>query len=291
MADQNTDKGKKYESGTPAEKKKGMSRRDFMKSTGLVAGGAIGGSLLGGLFVSKNQKEPETAQPSEKKGASFEEARMFFTRAEDFKALEMATERIYPKDDNGPGAIELGVPYFIDKQLAGAWGVNAKDYRKGPFKPINLKESAEDKETENLPPNPQGAQGQGKAPEASNQRDQSSLNRRDIFLEGLRKMNQVSREQHKATFDKLTEEQQIEILQKFENGEVEMKGVPAESFFILLRRATIEGAYADPLYGGNKNMEGWKMKEFPGAYPAYIGYIEKDEFVKLDPVSLTNSQH
>ncbi len=286
MADNNQSEKK-----SSPEKKKGMSRRDFMKNTGLVAGSAIGGSLLGGLIVSQRDTDSKTAKPSDKKEPAFQEARMFFTRAEDFKVLEMATERIYPEDDNGPGAIGLGVPYFIDKQLAGAWGINARDYRKGPFKPVSSKEGGKETEVENLPPNPKGAQGQGKTSEKSVEREQTSLIRRDIFLEGLRKMNQVSRDQYKDTFDKLTEEQQIEILQMFEKGEVEMKGVTAANFFVLLRKVTLEGAYADPLYGGNKNMEGWRMKEFPGAYPAYAGYIEKDEFFKLDPISLTNSQH
>src|SRR5699024_12352606 len=44
-----------------------------------------------------------------------------------------ATERIFPKDDLGPGAIELGVPYFIDKQLSGSWGTNAHAYMHDPF--------------------------------------------------------------------------------------------------------------------------------------------------------------
>src|SRR5690625_7630210 len=53
---------------------------------------------------------------------------MFFTRYEDLQVLEHATERIFPEDDNGPGAVELGVPYYIDKQLAGDFGSNKDDY-------------------------------------------------------------------------------------------------------------------------------------------------------------------
>lgn len=58
---------------------------------------------------------------------------MFFSREEDFNTLKAATERIFPEDDHGPGAIKLSVPYFIDKQLAGSWGTNAKAYMKDPF--------------------------------------------------------------------------------------------------------------------------------------------------------------
>lgn len=76
--------------------------------------------------------------------------------------LEQATEMIYPEDDNGPGAIELGVPYFIDKQLAGQWGDNSNDYRQGPF----TNESV----------------------------DESSLTRGQMFLLGIRRINEYNEE-------------------------------------------------------------------------------------------------
>ena len=36
--------------------------------------------------------------------------------------VNIATERIYREDEHGPGAIALGVPNSIDKQLAGPLG-------------------------------------------------------------------------------------------------------------------------------------------------------------------------
>ena len=70
---------------------------------------------------------------------------------------------------------------------------------------------------------------------------------------------------------------------------MELKGVSSAHFFGVLRTATIEGAYADPLYGGNANMEGWKMKNFPGHQMSFLDIIEK-EFTKIEPMAL-NSQH
>lgn len=236
------------------------SRRRFIKNTGLVLGGIAGGSVLGGLFASdfKSDKDKDTSNTKEQ--APAEEARMFFTRFEDFVVLEQATERIYPEDDNGPGAIGLGVPYFIDKQLAGNWGVNAKDYRQGPYQE----------------PDPTA--------------DMSSLNRGDIFILGLRKINEESQKRFKETFNKIEAEQQDEILTDFADGKVKMKGIGSVHFFNLLRSATLEGAYSDPMYGGNRNMEGWKMKEFPGSVASYTDIIEEKEFVRMDPISLTNYQ-
>ncbi|GKV70471.1 oxidoreductase [Sporosarcina sp. NCCP-2716] len=282
MAD--TDKHKKEPHQTD------HSRRNFLKNSGMVAGGVVGGSLLGGLFMRERDEKHKTKPSGTKHETSFQEARIFFTREEDFKALEAATERIYPKDKNGPGAIELGVPFFIDKQLAGDWGINARDYRKGPFKAYDYNDPAQVKSDDAAEPHPRGGQGQGKESTDSIMRDQSLLNRREIFIEGVRTLNDASQKQHKTTYDQLEKDQQIDILKTFENGEVEMKSVPSQAFFSLLRQATIEGAYADPLYGGNKDMEGWKMKEFPGAYPSYLGKIDKDEFFKPQPVALKDSQ-
>ncbi|PID21079.1 dehydrogenase [Sporosarcina sp. P3] len=249
-----------------------MGRRNFLKNTGLVAGGLVGGSLFGGLISGglnkTNEKNDKTAGNDSTNGIEITQARQFFTRHQDFKVLNAATELIFPEDDLGPGAIKLGVPYYIDKQLAGRWGVNARDYRHAPYT-IDLKEVDQ-------------TAGPGG--------EQSILDRGMIFLLGLRKMDEESQKRFDVTFDKATEEQQIEIMTDFEANEVKMKGVKASEFFILLKQATLEGAYCDPLYGGNINMEGWKMKEFPGAVASYANYIESDEFAKLDPVSLRDYQ-
>lgn len=245
------------------DKQKGVneSRRKFMKNTGIAIGGVAGGTILGGLLANPlNMKEPEQETKETIEVEDPTEARMFFTRHEDFRVLEQATERIYPEDDNGPGAIELGVPYFIDKQLAGPWGMNVKDYRQPPFD----------------------------GPDAD--ADHSRITRGDLFLNGLRKMNQLSKEQFDTTFDQATEDEQIEILTAFEADEVDLRSVSSASFFELLRMTVLEGAYSDPLYGGNRNMAGWKMKEFPGPVPSYMDIIESDEFVKMDPISLTDYQ-
>ncbi|WP_390217059.1 gluconate 2-dehydrogenase subunit 3 family protein [Halobacillus seohaensis] len=65
-----------------------------------------------------------------------------------------------------------------------------------------------------------------------------------------------------------------------------MKHVSSLYFFELLRSATISGTYADPLYGGNANMEAWKMKNFPGSQMSYLKEIESEEFIEMEPNSL-----
>lgn len=56
----------------------------------------------------------------------------FFSAAE-ARVVEAACERIFPSDDSGPGAKEAGVVIYIDRQLAGPYGLDRHRYTKPPF--------------------------------------------------------------------------------------------------------------------------------------------------------------
>ena len=43
----------------------------------------------------------------------------------------------------------------------------------------------------------------------------------------------------------------------------------AQAFFNTVRTHTMEGMFADPIYGGNKDFAGWRLVGFPGAQPIY----------------------
>ncbi|MBB6449150.1 gluconate 2-dehydrogenase gamma chain [Geomicrobium halophilum] len=240
----------------------GISRREFLKNSGLVVGGVVGGGLLGGIFTQNFggtadapdtvDEETETDSPEQ-----LTQARMFFKRQEDFDVLSAAVERIFPEDDAGPGAISLAIPYFIDKQLAGEYGFNSREYMEGPFY--------------------EGAPTQG---------PQTGLLRRGAFLYGIRMMQNIAENEYDESFFDLEPEVQDEILEQFEEGEVEMTGIMSDEFFQMFRMATLEGAYSDPVYGGNLNMDGWRQIQYPGSQMAYIDVIEEEEFVDMDPVSL-----
>src|SRR5699024_2278620 len=133
------------------ENKDTVSRRKYLKKSGLDAGGAVGGSVLGGLLTNSRTSPKETKTKRNTENDALQRARVFFSRKGDFEGLAEATECIFPEDDLGPGAIELGVPYFIDRQLAGSWGTNAKEYIHNPFylnlqtKEYQKKDSRQDK--------------------------------------------------------------------------------------------------------------------------------------------------
>lgn len=276
-----------------APEKKGMDRRQFLKNSGLLAGGLIGGGLLGSLVtneVKDSKKGTQSGTTGGKNGADhLSDARIFFSREEDFQILAAATERIYPEDKNGPGAIQLGVPYFIDRQLAGEWGLNAREYMKGPF--LNIPES---NEYEDLSKTDKGRSDQGPSGDTLNPlptpRYQSRMTRAEMFVVGVRAIDEAAREKFKNGFTSLEPEQQDEILTHFEKDEVHMPGVSSSTFFNLLVQTTIEGCYSDPVYGGNRNMDGWRMMEYPGPRASYADQIEPDEFIVLEPKGLKDYQ-
>ena len=239
-----------------------VSRRNFLKNAGIAVGGiVIGGGIVAGITKDNTSKPASTPADPHKMETptNYNKALMFFT-PEQFKVIEAATERIFPKDENGPGAEELLVAYFIDHQLAGAWGNGSKEYTQGPFF--------------------KGEPTQGY---------QSHLTKQDIFQIGIKGFQDQAMSKSNKPFYELSNEEQDDILASFEKDEIQLKGISSAYFFAVLRGATLEGAYSDPLYGGNKNMDGWKMKNFPGHQMSYINIIDK-EFTKITPKSL-NSQH
>ncbi|MBO1912354.1 gluconate 2-dehydrogenase subunit 3 family protein, partial [Microvirga sp. 3-52] len=147
-------------------------------------------------------------------------------------------------------------------QLAGNYGSNAKEYMKGPF-----------------------------FAGESTQGYQSRLTRAEIFKQGLAKMDEEAKKRFDTGFASLEGNQMDEILTAFQKNEVEMKGVASEFYFKLLRQATLEGAYADPIYNGNINMAGWRMKGFPGHQMAYIKEIENEKYMKIEPKSISSMEH
>jgi len=59
------------------------------------------------------------------------------------------------------------------------------------------------------------------------------------------------------------------------------------AFFGLVLQNTMEGFFADPVYGGNRDMVAWKMLGFPGARYDYRDHVERHgQRYPLPPVSI-----
>jgi len=174
--------------------------------------------------------------------------------------LDAAVARLIPKDELGPGAKEAGVTYFIDQQLFGGYGTMAKKYRQGPW--------------------PEGTPQQGY---------QSPLTPAEVYRAAIRDTNNYCRKQYGKTFEVLSAAQQDEVLKGLDEGKLELESVRAQFFFNMLLNNTVEGFFADPVYGGNRDKAGWKLVGFPGVAAVYTTFIEKHGVpYRAQPVSIAD---
>ena len=66
-----------------------------------------------------------------------------------------------------------------------------------------------------------------------------------------------------------------------------LDGLDAKAFFAQLLQNTMEGFWSDPIYGGNRDMAGWKLIGFPGARYDNTEFVGKHgEKYPLPPVGI-----
>jgi gluconate 2-dehydrogenase gamma chain len=92
----------------------------------------------------------------------------------------------------------------------------------------------------------------------------------DFYRRGLAQLDGYCRKSFHQPFVKLSAVQQDEVILALEQGKAGGFEFPtAQAFFNTLRTHTMEGMFADPVYGGNKDFAGWKLVGFPGAQLFY----------------------
>lgn len=231
-----------------------VSRRAMIKAIG---GGTVAISLP---LVSAAGHEPGPTPPAAGRGAAT--TTYLFLNQEEAAFVEAAVSRLIPPDEQWAGALEAGVPNFIDKQLAGAWGAGERLYRSGPWRP--------------------GTPSQGY---------QLPFTPADLFRTALRAINnELTRAG--TPFARMSAERQDAYLRSLEAGGKDLDGVPSKVFFDALWNCTIEGFFSDPVYGGNRGMVSWRMIGFPGAYASYYEVVDQHG-IRIDraPTSLAEDAH
>ena len=183
---------------------------------------------------------------------------VFFT-ADEASLIEAAVDRLIPPDDRGPGGKDVGCAIFIDRQLAGPYGHAAGLYTRPPFM--------------------QGVATQGyQLPDSPAARYRAGLKALADHIKGAfgGKM-----------FHELAPAAQDKVLAGLEDGSIVLKDVKGADFFTLLLQDTQEGFFADPIYGGNRDMAGWKLVGFPGARYDYRDWVGRHNVAyPLPPVSI-----
>ena len=182
----------------------------------------------------------------------------FFSPAEG-EFIEAAVARLIPADALGPGAVEAGVPYFIDRQLAGEYGAGARFYNQGPFGPATPLQGYQ------LPLSP-----------------------RELYTIGIAATDRYCEEKLGRRFAQLTPAQQDKILEGLAGiaQDEALQEFPGAVFFNHLLGDTKDGFFSDPAYGGNRQMAGWKLVGFPGVPAIYSSHIGINEPYDVEPVAM-----
>jgi len=190
--------------------------------------------------------------------AAAEETRHYrFFNADEAQFVEAAVDRLIPPDPKWPGAKDAGVPVYIDRQLFGAYGNGERLYLAGPWK--------------------QGTPQQGY---------QLRFTPAALYRTALHAIH-AALVQEGQPFHERTADAQDAVLKSLEAGERDLDGVPSAVFFETLLANTIEGFFADPAYGGNRDKAGWRMVGFPGAHAAYLGlYTQHGMHFPREPLAM-----
>jgi gluconate 2-dehydrogenase gamma chain len=230
-----------------------ISRRRFVIQA-LLGGSALAGS---GAFARTIQGEMPWLPGQADTPAGLEMGR-YFTR-EEADCVSAIASRLIPSDENGPGAREANVTGFIDRELASFFGRGDRWYMQGPH--------------------PTGTKQQGY---------QSEFPPALLYRNGIAALDAHCRKEFgNRRFSELPEKEQDAILGDLEDGKIEFEGVSASLFFEIVMENTIEGFFCDPIYGGNRDMVGWRLVGFPGARYDYRDFLNHDGArIDIEPVGL-----
>jgi gluconate 2-dehydrogenase gamma chain len=186
-----------------------------------------------------------------------------FFHADEWTFIQSAVARLIPSDDTGPGALEAGVPEFIDRQMDAVFGHAAIWYMQGPFVQS--------------------------PPEFGYQ---AQLAPRDVYRAGIAATNTHCKSAFAGkTFAQIAAAEQDAVLKGLESGEITFESLSSKTFFGFLLQNTKEGYLSDPIHGGNKNAAAWAMIGFPGARADFADWVGPPGVrYPLPPATINGSQ-
>jgi gluconate 2-dehydrogenase gamma chain len=236
------------------------SRRSFLVGaavlTPLVTLAAAQTPLQTPKTVTKGGELKDSAAP-DNRATDANYTPTFFTPPE-WAFINAAAARLIPQDEHGPGAVELGVPQYVDRQMSTSWADGGIWYMQGPFF--------------------EGAAEFGY---------QSALTPKQQFRLGIKAIDDLCQDKFKKSFASLSRTDQDSVLQQIEKGTLKSSELPLRTFFTsFLLKTVMEGYFGDPMYGGNKDMGGWKMIAYPGVRGDYLEWVDNVGPYPYGPVSI-----
>jgi gluconate 2-dehydrogenase gamma chain len=235
----------------------GIARRSFLKGAG-AAGTAAATALSGALPA---PAQAQSAPPAHDASTPPAAEPLLTLTATEAAFLGAAYDTFIPADRLSPSGTDCGLVAFIDRQLAGAWGGGAKLYRGGPF----IK----------------GTREQGY---------QLSLTPREFFAAGIKATNAWTRKTFGKDFDRLAPPERDAALKTMDAGKAELAEVNGKEFFEMLLASAMEGFFADPIYGGNRDKVSWRMVGYPGLPATYASKAleYRGKKIVLEPQSIAD---
>jgi gluconate 2-dehydrogenase gamma chain len=208
-------------------------RRAFLKGAGAtlaIAGTAVPAAPAGAQAPAKDA--PVAAQPAGYQSLSLDEA----------ATTEALVEHMWPADHLTPSGVELGIATYIDRQLAGAFGRGDRLYMNAPYR-------------------------KGKAQHGY----QLPLTPEAWYTTGIAALNAWCLATNGKRFDRLDPTQREAALVAVSSGAANgSSGFDLAAWFNgLLYPLFVQGAFADPIYGGNRGKATWKMIGYPGLPATY----------------------
>jgi len=155
---------------------------------------------------------------------------------EEAAVTEALVEHMWPADHLTASGVELGIATYIDRQLAGAFGRGDRLYMQGPWR-------------------------KGKAQHGY----QLPLTPEAWYKAGIAALNAWCGATYKKNFDRLAAPEREAALVAASSGKANSAALDLSAWFNgLVYPLFVQGAFADPVYGGNGGKAAWKMIGYPG---------------------------
>ena len=219
---------------TDKQKQKSTRRAFLTQAAGLAGAGSLGSAIVpaaaagAAVPASSAAAAPAPQPPPSMPYQSLSPDEATF--------VEALVNVLCPADEYSPNGVDCGLATYIDRQLAGPYGKGDGRYQRGPFR------SAKPELGWQLPLTPE-----------------------QFCKAGIAAANAACIRDRGNSFDRLSPAEAGDFLDALQGDRVACEDLPLALWFNeVIYRLFVEGCFADPMYGGNRNAVFWKMIGYPG---------------------------
>jgi gluconate 2-dehydrogenase gamma chain len=246
-----------------------IGRRTFLKGAGVAAATLPtlvvpndGNAATSDTLTRLGQAQLQPASPAPSRTPIATTAGYQKLSLDEAAFTESLIDHMWPEDQLTASGTELGIATFIDRQLAGAFGQGDRLYLQGPFR-------------------------KGKPQHGY----QLPLTPAQYYTAGLGAAMAACQKRFNKSFDKITSVEREQFLQDLAGGKVKEGPLDLALWFNgLVYPLFVQGAFADPIYGGNRDKAAWRMIGYPGLPSVYqedvVRYRGKPHPRSADPKSI-----